>query len=468
MAGIPINIDPSVVAPSPNTPDVFNVKLHGAIGNGVVDDTAAIQAAIDAAVSGDVIYLPRGLYKLTAALSITKSLTLRGAHCSPVMLPLSTLNVPVDGPGAAPWLNGSVLLQSTAATNGINLTASAITVHLESFGIRFADAIRHVDTGHGIYAVTATAYAGHTDSGILWSNWKDLCVFGHDGNHYAYYTLNAMSSNSQNLRGFGGGLLYQECDSGATNYGNSVHSGLYGNLYVRGTAMGIYLKGRAGGSSGYMNLLTLIRPQINVESRTASFAELGGLTPNLAVQKAFDCGTNVGQIAMISPDFEPASGSAPTVTFATGTQFITPEGFIGASNGGYTDLVRPGGVGVNRSMFSDGSWHLVGTAATVSAAAGAGTSPPAPVATNCGTYSGQITFGTGTGPAAGRMVRVAFPVFRGTGYSVFITPTNAATQPLGLYAEKDGNGFWIDAVTAPDASQANTIYSVDYQTRFDG
>lgn len=45
----------------------FNVKDYGAVGNGIVDDTAAIQAAITAA-AGAAIYVPKGTYKVTATL----------------------------------------------------------------------------------------------------------------------------------------------------------------------------------------------------------------------------------------------------------------------------------------------------------------------------------------------------------------------------------------------------------------
>jgi hypothetical protein len=68
---------------------VFNVKAYGAVGDGSNDDTAEIQAAIDAAeatitdlagvvgdgdfAGGGVVYLPPGRYKISAPLTIEKS-----------------------------------------------------------------------------------------------------------------------------------------------------------------------------------------------------------------------------------------------------------------------------------------------------------------------------------------------------------------------------------------------------------
>lgn len=52
--------------------DPFDVRVFGATGDGSTDDTAAIQAAIDAAdaATGGVVYLPTGTYKITSSLII--------------------------------------------------------------------------------------------------------------------------------------------------------------------------------------------------------------------------------------------------------------------------------------------------------------------------------------------------------------------------------------------------------------
>lgn len=53
--------------------DITNVKDFGAVGNGVADDTLAIQAAIDSkAVLGGEVFLPAGSYLITAPLILSK------------------------------------------------------------------------------------------------------------------------------------------------------------------------------------------------------------------------------------------------------------------------------------------------------------------------------------------------------------------------------------------------------------
>ena len=57
-----------------------NVLDYGAIGDGVADDTAAIQAAVNASKS---VYFPVGKYRLTSSITLQSNQILLGAGPSP-------------------------------------------------------------------------------------------------------------------------------------------------------------------------------------------------------------------------------------------------------------------------------------------------------------------------------------------------------------------------------------------------
>jgi hypothetical protein len=89
---------------------IFSVKDFGAVGDGVVDDTSAIQATINAVqtifvAQGDtvnsrvrssvpIVYFPPGRYRTSATLTITRQIRLMGAGFMSSAI-LGTANVPI-------------------------------------------------------------------------------------------------------------------------------------------------------------------------------------------------------------------------------------------------------------------------------------------------------------------------------------------------------------------------------------
>lgn len=59
---------------------VINVLDYGAVGDGITDDTAAIQAAIDAAVGIQQVFIPAGTYKITDTLNLYKGSNIVGIN----------------------------------------------------------------------------------------------------------------------------------------------------------------------------------------------------------------------------------------------------------------------------------------------------------------------------------------------------------------------------------------------------
>lgn len=72
---------------------VYNVKGYGATGDGVTDDSVAIQAAIDAAPSGNTVFFPPGNYLTSVSINVLKPLCLVGADSGTrILTTVDTLN----------------------------------------------------------------------------------------------------------------------------------------------------------------------------------------------------------------------------------------------------------------------------------------------------------------------------------------------------------------------------------------
>lgn len=119
ITGMPTPTNPTDVAPKDyvdteiarNVP-VFNVRNYGAVGNGVADDTAAVNAAISAATvavsdgagfsTRGVVYFPRGNYRVTSTIAVAAPLD------------TTAFNLQFRGDG----IGVSVITQATATQGG--------------------------------------------------------------------------------------------------------------------------------------------------------------------------------------------------------------------------------------------------------------------------------------------------------------------------------------------------------------
>lgn len=243
----------------------------------VATDKAMLLQAIADTPSGGKLWIPSvgdTPYAIDAPLVIAKHITIEGNSLSDNFTSVTSggeLGTPSNS--LAQMLLGSVIMQVTAGANVLNLTGSGIAAHLRRLGLTWASAIRYTNTGHGVWASPTQTFAGGGgfpagghDSGLMSYTMADVSVAGNDGNHYGFYLLNAMYGRMDHLRVYGGGGLHLEVDSFRGNFGNLVCSDLYVNLLNAGTAAGVRLSARVAypANGGVLNLLTFIRPQVNL------------------------------------------------------------------------------------------------------------------------------------------------------------------------------------------------------------
>lgn len=104
-----------------------SVKDFGAVGDGVADDTAAIQAAIDAAI-GKKLFFPAGTYRLTAGLTVSSSVGL-------VLDPSATLDYSEVAAGTSLGQRIAVTFSGAVGADfdvTANIAARATTISLSS------------------------------------------------------------------------------------------------------------------------------------------------------------------------------------------------------------------------------------------------------------------------------------------------------------------------------------------------
>ncbi len=145
---------PVPTATATPTASTFNVKLLGARGDGITDDTAAIQKALNAAATGGgTVYIPAGTYRYST------NLTLQGAS-----------NVTVRGDG-----DTSVLRAADPAHSAFSVLGSSRIV-LSSFRVESPSAVSRssADVAAGVLIassgpveVASVTVVGPAESGMM-------------------------------------------------------------------------------------------------------------------------------------------------------------------------------------------------------------------------------------------------------------------------------------------------------------
>lgn len=154
--------------PPVKSPTINVVTDHGATANDDSDDSAAFIAALAAANSGDVVYVPEGRFILTQVLSIPNGVVLQGAGSE-----LTTLYIPTnlnEATGIDPSFTGGFIEMKGSSSDGSKLstiTAAAargsnqITVESVA-GLTVGDWVQIQQTDVGGNFLLEALYAGYT------------------------------------------------------------------------------------------------------------------------------------------------------------------------------------------------------------------------------------------------------------------------------------------------------------------
>ncbi len=301
-------------------------ESFGAVGDMATDDTAAVQAAVNAAIASKGQVLLSKFYRITDTITVSGTCPIIGTGVRALWGSRSLTKSDVI-PSVAPYLTGSGLYMTAANKTAIHLTGIGGSVHLKDFGIRFADAIRWADTGHGVH-IDPPVYLTYKNSGPYNGEISGVFIYGHDGDHYAFNFVNTQLLSMTNCQGYGGGGLRWETDCLISYKGNSTISQTYFMLCAGGTAHGYHLVTTKAGHGSVLNVF--IRPQCITDNQIPDVP-----VPVQSGQKAWLMDSGSDHTAIIAPDFESTSGlsnNAAEYNLSTNVGVRLISGGVGMAN----------------------------------------------------------------------------------------------------------------------------------------
>jgi hypothetical protein len=185
------------------TRETVSVKDFGALGDGVADDTAAIQAAIAATLgpNGGTLYFPDGTYKLSAKLTIPFSTgwRIRGQSRAGTMLRQTAANTPIfslEGHLTHSWEISDFGFTWAAAQPATNTNAIAIRMGTGVAGqTLFNWQVRRCSFANGFRAIAADA----VNSPAIWGVRVADCSFGGTMTGAAFYAVPSPAIGQPNI-----------------------------------------------------------------------------------------------------------------------------------------------------------------------------------------------------------------------------------------------------------------------------
>lgn len=249
-AGLYLIINTKKVSSQTTAAAVIDVQSYGATGNGITDDTNAIQRAVNAAAGRSALHFPRpaAFYKVTSSIKLASDLTITGEQ-SIILMP----SVPEesntksifrnDGPVSNVDISG-LFLKSANSRPGDGYMQGALTSNVQGLYLQNATNIRihdmdFTDFVNGIKFSTSASTGIFINRVNIYRSSTPIYMSHVDGVHMADVLLDGTGFNDSHLHCIyfetqvrnvvmdrvtfqnepsGGGIhLYQEGGVGASN-----------------------------------------------------------------------------------------------------------------------------------------------------------------------------------------------------------------------------------------------------------
>ncbi|KFL87876.1 hypothetical protein AmDm5_1878 [Acetobacter malorum] len=324
-----------LIATNPRALDVIFSDVVNALDFGVTtdsaDNAAGLQAAINAAVnSGKCLYIPSGVYKYTPPLVIPGPLHITGDGCLPLFGSLyqDAISDAINIPMVDPYFSGTVLRPSSNGQSAFVCSAAGISVSGDNFGVSFQTPF--TGTGHMLDFQPADASNGKADMGLMGATWRNVGLYGHDGDHYMFNLVNPLYNTFDSCKAFGGGFSHLHA---TINGGNSLFMRTLSMVIVGGAAHGYAFSTKDNGQA--MQLITMLGVQCITDSQPHD----AGIAPSppTNAQSLIHCDPNCHQFAIVAPDLE--------TTVSSFSVFPPDSTFVDRVSGGLSTGITYAGSG---------------------------------------------------------------------------------------------------------------------------